>query len=86
MVFAAVIPNRLSLVFYMVTRGATMIILEIDTLTFPLILYVHYSWKEFKSQDLPEPIGRIAQTSGHGERDSSKFSAYHEKIPHTGNA
>ena len=62
-VFAAVIPNRLCLVYHMATRGATMMILEIDPPTFPLIIYVYYSWKEFKSQDLPEPIGRIAQTS-----------------------
>ena len=34
-----------------------MMILEIDTPTFPLITYVHYSWKEFKSQGIREPIG-----------------------------
>ena len=49
--------------FIMATRGATMMILEIHTPTFLLITYVHYSWKEFKSQGLREPIGRIAQTS-----------------------
>ena len=63
MVVAAVILDRLSLVFHMATRGATMMILEIYAPTFPLIIYVHYSWKDFKSQGLREPIGRIAQTS-----------------------
>ena len=38
MVVAAVIPNRLILVFHMATRGATMMILEIDPPTFPLII------------------------------------------------
>ena len=40
-----------------------MMILEIDTPKFPLIIYAHYSWKDFKSQGLPEPIGRIAEKS-----------------------
>ena len=62
-------------------------ILEIDTPTFPLIIYVYYSWKEFKSQDLPEPIGRIAQTSWpRRTRFKQIFFSYHEKIPHRGNA
>ena len=61
--------------------------LEIDTPTFPLIIYVYYSWKEFKSQDLPEPIGRIAQTSWpRRTRFKQIFFSYHEKIPHRGNA
>ena len=57
-----------------------MVIVEIDSPTFPI------RGKSRKNEGLPEPAGRIAKRPGLGEGDSSKFSALHEKIPHTGNA
>ena len=62
-----------------------MVIVEIDSPTFPLKTLI-IRGKCRRNEGLPEPVGRIAKTSGLGERDSSKFSALHEKIPHKGNA
>ena len=62
-----------------------MIIVEIDSPTFPLIMLI-IRGKSRKMKVLPEPVGRIAKHPGLREQDSSKFSAHHKKIPHTRNA
>ena len=85
MAVVVVIPNSLELGFIMATRGATMMIVEIDSPTFPLITFIirGKSRKMKVSQSLLEESRKL---SGLGERDASNFSALHEKIPHTGNA
>ena len=53
----------------------------------PLHGGIHYSWKEPKSRSPGRsPLEESQKRSGLGERDSSKSTAHHEKIPHTGNA
>ena len=71
--------------FIMGTRGATMMIVEIDSLTFPLITFI-IRGKSRKMKVSQSPLEESRKRPGLGERDSSKFSALHEKIPHTGNA
>ena len=71
----AVFPNRLSCStwsFIMAARGATMMIIEIDTPNFPLITFIIYvmSWKIKLS---PKPVGRIAKTSIRKRDSWSKF-------------
>ena len=82
MAFIAVIPNRLELGFIMATRGTKMMIEEIDSSTFALITFIirGKSAKMKVSQNLLE---ESRKRPGLGERDSSNFSALHEKIPHT---
>ena len=61
MAVAAVIPNRLSLVFHYGYEWRN----DNDPGNLHLHAnssfdYVHYSWNEFKNQGHPEPAGRIA--------------------------
>ena len=84
MAVVAVIPNRLSLVSLWL-REATMIIVEIDSPTFPLITFT-IRGKNRKMKVSQSPLKESRKHAGLGERDSSKFSALHEKIPHTENA
>ena len=69
----------------MATRGATMMIVEIDSPTFPLITFI-IRRKSRKIKVSQSPLKESRKRSGLGNRNSSKFSALHEKIPHTGNA
>ena len=70
--------------FIMATRGATMMIVEIDSPTFPVITFITRG-KSRKMKVSQSPLEESRKRPGLGERDSSKFSALHEKIPHTGN-
>ena len=69
--------------FIMATRGATMMIVEIDSPTFPVITFITRG-KSRKMKVSQSPLEESRKRSGLGERDSSKFSALYEKIPHTG--
>ena len=62
-----------------------MLIVEIDSPTFPLITFIvrGKSGKMKVSQSLLE---ESRKRLGLDKRDSSKLSALHEKILHTGNA
>ena len=62
-----------------------MMIVEIDSPTFPLITFV-IRGKSKKMKVSHSPLEESRKLPGLSERDSSKFSALHEKIPHTGNA
>ena len=62
-----------------------MMIVEIDSLTFPLITFI-IRGKSKKMKVSESPLEESRKPPGLGERDSSKCSALHEKIPHTGNA
>ena len=71
--------------FIMATRGATMMIVEIDSPTFPVITCI-IRGKSRKMKVSQSTLEESRKRPGLGERDSSKLSALHEKIPHTGNA
>ena len=77
--------KSLKLTFIMATRSAMMMIMKIDSPTFPLITFIirEKSRKMKVSQSL---LDESQKHPGLGEWDSSKFSALREKIPHTGNA
>ena len=62
-----------------------MMIVEIDSPTFPLITFI-IRGKSRKMKVSQSPLEESRKRPGLGERDSSKSSAHHEKIPHTGNA
>ena len=62
--------------FIMATRGATMMIVEIDSLTFPLITFI-IRGKSRKIKVSQSPLEESRKRPGLGERDSSKFSALH---------
>ena len=62
-----------------------MMIVEIDSPTFPLITFI-IRGKSRKMKVSQSPLEESRKRSGLGERGSRKFSALHEKIPHTGNA
>ena len=62
-----------------------MMIVEIDSLTFPLIPFI-IRGNNRKIKVSQSPLEESRKRPGLGERDSRKFSAVHEKIPHTGNA
>ena len=64
------------------TRGATMMIVEIDSLTFPLIPFI-IRGNNRKIKVSQSPLEESRKRPGLGEQDSIKFSAVHEKIPHT---
>ena len=87
MAVVAVIPNSLELGFIMATRGAMMMIVEIDSPTFPLITFI-IRGKSRKMKVSQSPLEESRKLSGLGEPDASNFSALHEKIPPTctGNA
>ena len=80
----AVIPNRLELGFIIATRGETMMIVEINSSTFPLITFI-IRGKSRKMKVSQSPLEESGKRPGLHERDSSKFSALQEKIPHRGN-
>ena len=61
-----------------------MMRVEIDSLTFPLITFIIRE-KGRKIKDSQSPLEESRKRPGLGERDSRKFSAVQEKIPHTGN-
>ena len=61
-----------------------MMIVEIDSPTFPVITFITRG-KGRKMKVSQSPLEESRKRPGFGERDSSKFSALHEKIPHTGN-
>ena len=86
MAVVAVIPNSLELGVIMATRGATMMIVEIDSPTFPLITFIIRRGKSRKMKVSQSPQEESRKRPGLGERDSSKFTALHEKILQTGNA
>ena len=86
MAVVAVIPNSLELGVIMASRGATMMIVEIDSPTFPLITFIIRREKSRKMKVSQSPLEESRKRPGLGERDSSKFTALHEKIPQTGNA
>ena len=75
--------KSLELGFIMATRGATMMIVEIDSPTFPVITFITRG-KSRKMKVSQSPLEESRKRPGLGERVSSKFSALHEKIPHTG--
>ena len=77
--------KSLELGFIMATRGATMMIAEIDSPTFPLITFIIHG-KSRKMKVFQSPLEELRKRPGPGKRDSSKFSALQEKIPHTENA
>ena len=77
----AVIPNRLELGFIIATRGATMMIAEIDSSTFPSITFI-IRGKSRKMKVSQSPLEESRKRLGLDEGDSSKFSALQEKIPH----
>ena len=86
MAVVAVIPNSLELGVIMTRIGATMMIVEIDSPTFPLITFIIRRGKSRKMKVSQSPLEEWRKRPGLGERDSSKFTALHEKIPQTGNA
>ena len=62
-----------------------MIIVEMDSPTFRLITFIICG----KSRKMKVSLSLLEESGKHpglGKRDSSKFSALHKKIPHTGNA
>ena len=86
MAVVAVIPNSLELGVIMATRDATMMIVEIDSPTFLLITFIIRRGKSRKTKGSQSPLEESRKRPGLCERDSSKFTALHEKIPQTGNA
>ena len=62
-----------------------MMIVEIDSPTFPLITFI-IRGKSRNIKVSQSPLEESRKRPGLGERDSSQFSALHEKMPHTGNA
>ena len=56
-----------------------MMIVEIDSLTFPLIAFI-IRGKSRKIKVSQSPLEESRKRPGLGERDSRKFSAVHEKI------
>ena len=60
--------------FIMATRGATMMIVEIDSPTFPLITFI-IRGKSRKNEGLPEPVGKIAETSWPRRRRFKQISS-----------
>ena len=86
MAVVAVIPNSLELGVIMATRDATMMIVEIDSPTFLLITFIIRRGKSRKMKVSQSPLEESRKRPGLCERDSSKFTALHEKIPQTGNA
>ena len=69
----------------MATRDATMMIVENDSPTFPLITFI-IRGKSKNMKVSQSPLEESRKRPGLGEQDSSKFSVLREKIPHTGNA
>ena len=69
------------------TNGATIMILEIYTYTptLPLITFIIHGIS-LKIKVTQSPLEESRKRPGHGEQDSSKVSAHHEKTLHTGNA
>ena len=61
-----------------------MTIVEIYSPTFPVITFI-ICGKSRKMKVSQSPLEESRKRPGLGERDSSKFSALHEKISHTGN-
>ena len=61
-----------------------MMIVEIDSVTFPLTTFT-IRGKSGKMKVFQSPLKESRKRPGL-DRDSSKFSALHLKIPHTGNA
>ena len=59
-----------------------MMILEIDSPTFSLITFI-IRGKSRKMKVSQSPLEELRKRPGLDERDSSKFSALHEKISHT---
>ena len=60
-----------------------MMIVEIESPATFLLITSIIRGKSWKMKGLPEPVGTIAKRLSLGERDSSKFSALHKRIPHT---
>ena len=58
----------------MATRGATMMIVEIDSPTFPVITFIIHG-KIRKMKFCQSPLEESRKRPGLGERDSNKFSA-----------
>ena len=86
MAVVAIIPNSLELGVIMARRGAKMMIVKIDSPTFPLITFIIRRGKSRKMKVSQSPLEESRKRLGLCERDSSKFTALHEKIPQTGNA
>jgi len=86
MAVVAVIPNSLELGVIMARRGAKMMIVEIDSPTFPLITFIIRRGKSRKIKVSQSPLEESRKRPDLCEPDSSKFTALHEKIPQTGNA
>ena len=86
MAVVAVIPNSLELGLIMARRGAKMMIVKIDSPTFPLITFIIRHGKSKKMKVSQSPLEESRKRPGLDEWDSSKFTALHEKIPQTGNA
>ena len=59
---------------------------EIDTPTFPLSHSLFVERVKKSRSPGQSPLEESRKRPGLGERDSSKSSAHHGKIPHTGNA
>ena len=76
--------KSLELGLIMSTGDATTMIVEIDSPTFPLITYI-IRGKSRKMKVSQSQLEESRKRPGLGKRDSSKFSALYEKIPHTGN-
>ena len=70
--------KSLELGFIMATRGATMMIVEIDSQTFPLIRFI-IRGKSKKMKVSQSPLEELRKRPGLGERDSSKFLACEEQ-------
>ena len=68
MAVVAVIPNRLSLVSLWLREGATMMIVEIDSPTFPLITFI-IRGKSRKMKVSQSPLEESRKRPGLGERD-----------------
>ena len=61
-----------------------MMIVEIDSPTFPLITFITRG-KSREMKVSQSPLEESRKRPGLGERDSSKFSSLHEKIPNLEN-
>ena len=74
--------TRVSLVpLWLRDRGATMMIVEIDSPTFLLIMFIIRRGKSRKMKVSQSSLKESRKRPGLCERDSSKFTALHEKIP-----
>ena len=62
-----------------------MMIVEIDSPTFPLITFI-IRGKNRKMKVSQSPLEESRKRPALDERDSSKFSAVHERIPNTRSA